>query len=158
MDLPAATRRVVSACRETGLEIAVKTYPDGTRTAEDAAAAIGCPVSAIVKSLVFVVDDCPVVALIPGDRRLDSGLLAAAMGGVQARRASLDEVREATGYAAGGTPPLGYPAPLPVIADAGLRRHEVVWAAAGTPTTVFPVGPDDLIAASGARWADVTGD
>ncbi len=138
-----------------GLEMDVRRFPAGTKTAVQAAAAVGCDVAAIVKSLVFVVDDEPVVALVPGDRRLDTERLARAAGGVRARRATLDEVREATGFAAGGTPPFGYPRPLRVFADPLLARHDPVWAAAGTPDTVFPIAVGDLLRISGATEADV---
>jgi prolyl-tRNA editing enzyme YbaK/EbsC (Cys-tRNA(Pro) deacylase) len=147
---------VIDAGRVLGLDLRVRVFPEGTRTAADAAAAIGCPVSAIVKSLVFVVDDRPVVALVPGDLRLDPAKLAVVVGGERARRASLEEVRAATGYAAGGTPPFGHTTGLEVIADRALRRHDEVWAAAGTPTAVFPISIDALIAASGARWGEVS--
>ena len=96
------------------------------------------------------------VALVPGDRRLDTGKLARIAGGSKSRRAELEEARTATGYAAGGTPPFGYPSPLRVWADIGFRRDEELWAAAGTPTTVFPIECEDLIRASGATWADVS--
>ena len=155
MSLPSAALRVIEAARARGLTIEVREFPAGTKTSADAAAAIGCPVSAIVKSLVFTVDEVPVVGLLPGDLRLDTAKLAAAAGGSSAGRASLDEVRAATGYAAGGTPPFGHATSLRVFADPGLRRHRQVWAAAGTPTTVFPIALDDLVAASGAEWADL---
>ncbi len=105
--------------------------------------------AAIVKSLVFVVIDDkggeePVVALVPGDLRLDTDALASTAGAVKSRRASLEEVRAATGYSAGGTPPFGHITPLRVFADPALRRHDPVWAAAGTPTTVFPISIEDL--------------
>ena len=155
MTIPDASQRVITAGEALGVVVDVSFFPEGTKTSADAAAAIGCELSAIVKSLVFMVDDRPVVALVPGDLRLDPAKLAAALGGEEARRASLEEAREATGFAAGGTPPFGHSEPLPVLADEGLRRHQALWAAAGTPTTVFPIGLDDLIRASGARWADV---
>jgi prolyl-tRNA editing enzyme YbaK/EbsC (Cys-tRNA(Pro) deacylase) len=139
----------------------VRIFPEGTKTAEDAARAIGCPASAIVKSLVFVVtgDDGteePVVALIPGDLRLDTAALAGIAGGTASRRASLDEVREATGYAAGGTPPFGHVTPLRVFADDRLRRNDPVWAAAGTPTTVFPISLADLDRLATPTWSHLT--
>lgn len=138
----------------------VRHFPEGTKTAEDAATAVGCPVSAIVKSLVFVVLDEeaeePVLALVPGDLRLDTAKLAAVAGGQQARRATLEEVREATGYAAGGTPPFGHTRGLRVFADPALRRNDPVWAAAGTPTTVFPISLADLDRFARPIWVDVT--
>lgn len=135
-------------------------FPAGTKTAGDAAAAIGCPVSAIVKSLVFVVEsdagDQPVVALVPGDLMLDTEKLAKAADGLGARRASLDEVKTATGFAAGGTPPFGHATDLQVFADPRLKRNDPVWAAAGTPTTVFPISLEDLDRLSSPVWTDVT--
>jgi prolyl-tRNA editing enzyme YbaK/EbsC (Cys-tRNA(Pro) deacylase) len=138
------------------LDSEILEFPEGTKTAEDAARAIGCPVSAIVKSLVFVVDDEPVVALVPGDLRLDTAALAAAAGGGKARRADLQEVREATGFAAGGTPPFGHARNLRVFADPALRRNDPVWAAAGTPSTVFPISLEDLDRLATPVWVTVT--
>ena len=152
-ELPRASRRLLDA---VSLDAEIRVFPEGTKTAEDAAKAVGCPVSAIVKSLVFVVDDQPVVALVPGDLRLDTGLLAEAAGGESARRASLDEVRRATGYAAGGTPPFGHARQLRVFADPALKRNDPVWAAAGTPTTVFPISISDLDRLASPVWVTVT--
>jgi prolyl-tRNA editing enzyme YbaK/EbsC (Cys-tRNA(Pro) deacylase) len=153
--LPAASRRVIAAGETLGVAVDVHEFPEGTKTSADAAAAIGCELAQIVKSLVFVVDDDPVIALLPGDLRLDPARLAAAAGGSTARRATLEEAREATGFAAGGTPPFGHASSLTILADRNLRRHDAVWAAAGTPTTVFPISLGELIDASGARWADL---
>jgi prolyl-tRNA editing enzyme YbaK/EbsC (Cys-tRNA(Pro) deacylase) len=144
MAIPAAAQRLVEAGRGLGLEVEVTHFPAGTKTALEAAAAIGCPVAAIVKSLVFLVDAEPVVALVPGDRRLDPERLASLAGGSQARRASLEEVRDSTGYAAGGTPPFGHRQLLRVFADPDLRRNDPLWAAGGTPNTVFPLRLADL--------------
>jgi prolyl-tRNA editing enzyme YbaK/EbsC (Cys-tRNA(Pro) deacylase) len=158
-DLPEASRRLATSV--DGFEMLVQVFPEGTKTAEDAAAAIGCPVSAIVKSLVFVLvgadaSEEPVVALVPGDLRLDTVKLADAAGVVGSRRATLDEVRAATGYSAGGTPPFGHATPLRVFADDRLRRNDPVWAAAGTPTTVFPISIADLDRLSSPVWGDIT--
>jgi prolyl-tRNA editing enzyme YbaK/EbsC (Cys-tRNA(Pro) deacylase) len=158
-DLPEASRRLASSLE--GFEMQTRVFPEGTKTAEDAAAAIGCPVSAIVKSLVFVLvgadaSEEPVVALIPGDLRLNTVKLADAAGVVGSRRATLDEVRTATGYAAGGTPPFGHATPLRVFADDRLRRNDPVWAAAGTPTTVFPISISDLDRLAGPVWGDLS--
>ncbi len=158
-DLPEASRRLAESV--AGFDWEIRNFPEGTKTAADAARAIGCPVSAIVKSLVFVVvgddgSERPVVALIPGDLRLDTSALAHVAGGVGSRRASLDEVRVATGFAAGGTPPFGHDTPLPVFADEMLRRNDPVWAAAGTPTTVFPISLSDLDRLAGPTWANLS--
>lgn len=155
MTLPDATLRFLSASADLGLAIEPREFPEGTKTARDAAEAIGCDVAQIVKSLVFVADGEPVLAFVPGDRRLDPEKLAAATGASAARRASLDEVRAATSYAAGGTPPFGHTRVLATYADVGLRRHQELWAAAGTPTTVFPIGLEDLERAAGPIWADL---
>ncbi len=117
--------------------------------------------SAIVKSLVFMVeyaggDRRPAVALVPGDRRLDTAKLASAAGGTRSVRATLDEVRIATGYAAGGTPPFGHATPVSVFADVALRRHDEVWAAGGTPDTVFPLSIAELERSTAAVWADLS--
>lgn len=154
--LPDATRRFLVAAGVAGLEPQVREFPQGTKTAEDAARAVGCPVAAIVKSLVFLVDGEPVVALIPGDMRLDTDKLAQAAGGSSAMRAGLDEVKRTTGYAAGGTPPFGHQRPLRVFADEALRRHDPLWVAAGTPTTVFSISIADLGRASGANWSELS--
>jgi len=135
-----------------GLELDIHQFPEGTKTAADAAAAIGCPVAAIVKSLVFVVGEEPVVALVPGDLMLDLTKLEEAAATAPARRATLEEVRDATGFAAGGTPPFGHAQTLRVFADEALRRNEPVWAAGGTPTTVFPITLDDLDRSAKPIW------
>jgi Cys-tRNA(Pro) deacylase len=155
MNLPASSQRVVTAARDLGFDMVPTVFPEGTRTAAAAAEAIGCNVAQIVKSLVFMVDGSPLLVLIPGDRRVDLERLAAIAGGEDVRRATLDEVRDATGYAAGGTPPLGHVQPLAVYADATLKSNDEVWAAAGTPTTVFPITTQRLADLSGARWVDV---
>ena len=151
-----STRRLVDIARSHGLELEISTFPSGTKTADDAAAAIGCDVAAIVKSLVFTVDDEPVVALVPGDRRLDPDALARVAGGQVVARAHLDTVREATGYVAGGTPPFGHVRELRVFADELLRRHDPVWAAGGTPATVFPISVADLDRVARPIWADIS--
>jgi Cys-tRNA(Pro) deacylase len=140
---------VLDAARRAGLDITVSSYPDGTRTAADAARAIGCDVAQIVKSLVFVVDDQPVVALVSGANQLDEDLLRAAAGAATVRRADAEEVRRATGYPIGGVPPLGHQSGLPVYVDADLLTFEQVWAAAGTPRDVFGVDPQVLVPAAG---------
>lgn len=157
-DLPEASLRL--ALHVPGLETAIRLFPAGTKTAQQAAAAVGCPVSAIVKSLVFILgsdgSEEPVVALVPGDLFLDADKLAGVAGAEKSRRAELDEVRAATGFAAGGTPPFGHATSLRIFADPQLRRNDPVWAAAGTPTTVFPISLADLDRLSAPLWADIT--
>jgi Cys-tRNA(Pro) deacylase len=147
--------RVAEAARAAGLDVEFQRFPEGTRTAEDAARAVGCEVAQIVKSLVFVVDEHPVVALVSGANRVDLDRLAAAVDGRAARRATGDEARSATGYAIGGVPPFGHAAPLEVVIDRDLLAHDRVWAAAGLPDAVFAIDPEELARASGGRVADL---
>ena len=155
VDVPDATRRLLTDAARLGLTITPVVYPDGTKTAADAAAAIGCDVSAIVKSLLFMADGEPVLVRMTGDLRVDPAKLGTLLGAAEVRRASLDEVRTHTGYVAGGTPPFGHPAPLTIYSDESLRRNGEVWAAGGTPTTVFEIDLDRLVAVTDAVWADV---
>ena len=155
-NLPSATRRWLEGCGDFDLAPKIRIFPDGTKTAIDAARAVGCRPSEIVKSLVFEVDGEAVLALVPGDRNLQPARLAEATGGRKVHRASLDRVKEATGFAAGGTPPFGHARPLRVFADQALRRHDPVWAAAGTPTTVFPISLADLDRIAHPRWCDLS--
>ena len=147
--------RVTAAAREAGLEIGVRRFPEGTRTAEDAARAIGCSVAQIVKSLVFMADGEPVLALVSGANRVDMNRLATATGATEARRASGDEARTAGGFAIGGVPPFGHPQPLTVLVDRDLLDHDELWAAAGLPDAVFAITPDDLVRASGGRIVEL---
>lgn len=135
---------------EQGLDIDVRTYPAGTRTAEDAARAIGCEVAQIVKSLVFTAGGQPVIALVSGSNRLNTSRLEALTGG-RVAKASPDTAREATGYSIGGVPPFGHASAIPVYMDRDLVHHEVVWAAAGRPDAVFPITPARLIELSSAQ-------
>lgn len=153
--LPAAAKRVAEAAREIGLEIEVREFPQGTRTAEDAARAIGVEVAQIVKSLVFTADSEPVVCLMSGANKLDPARLAAAAGATEIRRADADAARAATGYAVGGVPPFGHARRLAVYCDRDLLAHDVVWAAAGTPSAVFSTDPKRLAEATGAHVADL---
>jgi prolyl-tRNA editing enzyme YbaK/EbsC (Cys-tRNA(Pro) deacylase) len=148
----------MDAAASAGLVIEVVRFPAGTRTAEDAARAVGCRVAQIVKSLVFMVDGDPVVALISGADRLDPARLAAAMQATHVRRADGDEVRVATGYAIGGVPPLGHASELPVLIDEHLLLEAEVWAAAGLPDAVFRAEPDALELAARARRASLAAD
>lgn len=150
-----AVERVRAHAKAHGLELEVRRYPEGTHTAEDAARAIGCEVAQIVKSLVFLAAGDPVVVLVQGSDRVDESKLAAAFGAYAVRRATAKEVRQATGFVVGGVPPFGHARPIPVVVDDGLLRHEVVWAAAGLPDVVFPIGPADLVSLSAASEADV---
>lgn len=149
------TRRVVDAAAALGVEVVVTRYPEGTRTAADAAAAIGCDVGAIAKSIVLDSDDGPVLVLTSGANRVHYDKVAAATGSAGVRRADADAARAATGFPIGGTAPFGHPEPLRVLLDADLLGYEEVWAAAGTPDTVFPIAPDVLQRAAAAQVVDV---
>jgi prolyl-tRNA editing enzyme YbaK/EbsC (Cys-tRNA(Pro) deacylase) len=148
-------QRVADAGRHAGLELEIRQFPEGTRTAEDAARAIGCTVAQIVKSLVFMSDERPILALVSGVDRVDIGRLAVATGAAETRRATGDEARSATGFSIGGVPPFGHGSPLTVLVDPGLLDHDIVWAAAGLPDAVFAIRPDDLVRVSGARVAEL---
>ena len=147
--------RVVAAADAASLEITVERFPEGTRTAADAARAVGCDVGQIVKSLVFLADDAPVVALVSGANRADLGLLAAVTGTTEVRKADGGEARDATGYAIGGVPPFAYSGTVRVVVDRDLLAHEVVWAAAGLPDAIFAISPTNLVRVSGGTVATI---
>lgn len=145
-----ATDRFSEAARALGLQPAIRRFPEGTKTADDAARAVGCDVGQIVKSLVFMADDRAVLALTSGANRVDEGRLADAAGAAAVRRATPEEARAATGFAVGGTPPFGHATPIATFLDPDLLTYEEVWAAAGTPDSVFALGPSELATLSGA--------
>ena len=146
--------RVAGAFAEAGVAIEVLEFEQGTRTAEDAARALGVGVGQIVKSLLFVAGGEPLLVLVSGANRADIAKLRAAAG-AEVSRADADEVRRATGYAIGGAPPLGHPRKLRTLFDADLLGYDVVYAAAGTPSSVFGVGPRALLGATGGEVVDV---
>jgi len=145
--------KVVEAASDLGLAVETRSFPEGTRTAEDAAQAVGCDVGQIVKSLVFMLDGAPVMALVSGSNRLDEHRLAAALGGEAVGRADADSVRAATGFPIGGVPPFGHASSLPTAIDEDLVAYDEVWAAAGTPRDVFAVAPAELVRVSGGTVA-----
>jgi len=132
---------------ELGISVDVREMDHTTHTAEDAAAAVGCAVGAIVKSLVFLVDARPCLVLVSGSNRVDTAMLGAALGGV-ACMADAKTVKSASGYSIGGVPPFGHPTPMRTVMDQDLLTHREVWAAAGAATTVF--------AMESARLAELT--
>ena len=134
--LPTASKRVQAALDERGWETTVVELPESTRTAKLAAAAIGCSLGQIVKSLVFRAGDSPVLVLASGVNRVDESVIACLVG-TPITKASADFVREHTGYAIGGVPPVGHPAQLHTFVDRDLLQYEKIWSAAGTPRTVF---------------------
>ena len=147
--------RVVEAGRALGLEIITRRFPEGTKTAQDAANAIGVAVGQIVKSLVFGVDGEIVMAYVSGANQLDEKKLAIAAGGTKCSRVDADAVREATGFPIGGVSPFGHSTQLRVFVDPDLLQYDEVWAAAGTWNDVFPIAPNDLVRASGAVVTDL---
>lgn len=161
-DTADAHPRFADALRALGLTVPVRRFPDATRTAQQAADAIGCEVAEIVKSLVFEAWGTdpggvgePVVVLVDGSSRVDVERVREELGAAAVKRAGADTVRATTGYAIGGVPPFGHLTRSRVLADRGLLEHTVVWAAAGTPHTVFPLDPQALIAHAGATVVDV---
>ena len=147
--------RVVSAAKERGLEINTKRFPEGTKTAADAAAAIGVTVGQIVKSLVFGVDGEIVMALVSGSNQLDEKKLALAAGGAKCARVDADAVREATGFPIGGVPPFGHTTQLRVFVDPDLLQYDEVWAAAGTWNDNFGASPADIVRVAGGVVTDL---
>ncbi|WP_419554294.1 YbaK/EbsC family protein [Candidatus Poriferisodalis sp.] len=148
-----ARERFLAGAQEVGMAPEILRFPDGTRTAAQAAAAVGCELGQIVKSLVFLCDGEAVLALTSGANRVDTAQLGTVLGGT-ITRADADGVRDATGYAIGGTPPFGHARPLRAVVDRALLTYDTVWAAAGTPDTVFELTPDELVRASRAEVAD----
>ena len=147
--------RVMEAARERGLEITTKRFPEGTKTAADAAAAIGVSVGQIVKSLVFGVDTEIVMALVSGSNQLDEKKLALAAGGAKCSRVDADAVRAATGYPIGGVPPFGHSTQLRVFVDPDLLQYDEVWAAAGTWNDNFGAAPADIVRVAGGVVTDL---
>ena len=151
----ANVQRVVDAAAALGLEVSPRTFPDGTRTAQEAADAIGVELGQIVKSLIFGVDGEIVLAYVSGANQLDETKLAEAAGGVMCQRVDADVVRSATGFPIGGVPPFGHATPLRVFIDPDLLKYDEVWAAAGTWHDVFGIDPRKLVEASGGAVTDL---
>ena len=147
--------RVVEAARALGLEIAPRRFPDGTKTAADAAAAIGVELGQIVKSLIFAVDGEVVLAYVSGSNQLDEKKLALAAGGLKCARVDADVVRQATGFPIGGVPPFGHSTQLRVFVDPDLLQYDEVWAAAGTWNDVFGATPADIVRVAGGVVTDL---
>lgn len=147
--------RVIEAGRELGVDVEPRNFPDGAKTAQDAADAIGVDVGQIVKSLIFGVDGELVLAYVSGSNQLDEKKLAAAAGGAKCKRVDADAVRTSTGYPIGGVPPFGHLNPLEVFIDPDLLQYNEVWAAAGTWHDVFAITPDDLVSASGGKVTEL---
>ena len=135
--------KVRDAARELGLDVTVRSLEQSTKTVRDAAVAVGCDESMIAKSIVFVCDGEPVICVTSGAHRVDVDRVAIALDCAEARPATPDEVRAATGYPVGGVPPIGHE--LPVLFDEALLHHDRIWAAGGDANSLFEVDPRDLI-------------
>ncbi len=136
---------VGQALADAGVAGSVRQLADSARTAALAAAALDCEVGAIANSLIFLADDAPLLILTSGAHRVDTGYVASLLGVGAVRRAAPEQVRAATGQPIGGVAPVGHPTPLRTLVDVALRDHPVVWAAGGTPHTVFPTSYDELL-------------
>lgn len=148
---------VQAALRNLGLKVEVRTFANSTRTAPEAAAAIGTELGSIVKSLCFMVEGNPVLVLAAGDRLVDDRKLGALYntGRKKVKIADFETTVRITGYAPGGVPPVGHAQPLPIVIDSSLGRYEVVYAAAGSPNSIFPVPFETLVEITGGRVEDV---
>lgn len=142
--MTSAIERFSSAARALGIEPAVQRFPEDTRTAQQAAEAIGCELGQIVKSLIFAAGDGYALILTSGQNRVNEAAAAALLGIDALGRADADGAREATGFAIGGIPPFGHTMQLPTAIDQDLLAWPTVWAAAGAPDSVFPIAPDKL--------------
>jgi prolyl-tRNA editing enzyme YbaK/EbsC (Cys-tRNA(Pro) deacylase) len=152
---PDEVERVAAVLREAVVEARVEEFRQGTPTAEAAARAAGCELEQIVKSLVFLCDDRPVLVMIPGDRRADRAKVQHQTGATRAKVAASDDVLRVTGFTAGGVAPFPLPAIATVLIDQGLLTHNVVWCGAGSPRHMMAIAPADLVRLSRARSADV---
>lgn len=141
---------------EYGVEPDVQTFPEGTKTAADAAQAIGCDVAQIASSIVMMADDRPVVVITSGANLVDESRVAELLEASSVRMADPEEVKSATGWSIGGVPPIGHENDLIVVMDETLLDYDEVWAAAGTPDSVWPVDPEELLALAGAQSADIS--
>jgi len=147
--------RVIEAGRSRNIEVRPVTFPAETRTAADAARAVGCEVGQIVKSLIFQAQGRPLLLLVSGANQVDLVKGAAAAGVDRLEKAGADEARAVTGFSIGATPPFGHAHEIPALMDADLLDFDEVWAAAGRPDTVFPVAPALLQAATRALAVDL---
>jgi prolyl-tRNA editing enzyme YbaK/EbsC (Cys-tRNA(Pro) deacylase) len=153
---PEPVERVAAVLRAQGVDARIEEFPQGTTTAEAAADAVGCEPAQIVKSLVFVCDGLPVIALVPGDRRADAAKISAAAGAGYARVAKPEEVIAATGFEPGGVAPFPVPLSVRVLMERELLRHDLVWAGAGSPRHVVGIAPTDAARLTNAEIVDLS--
>lgn len=147
---------VTATLRRLGAHGSIRLLPDSARTAQQAAAGLGCPVGAIANSLVFDADGAPVLILTSGAHRVDTVAVAARIAVPALRRATPDFVRTHTGQVIGAVAPVGHPAPLPTYLDRALAAYPVIWAAAGHAHAVFDTTYHELLVLATAREIDVT--
>jgi prolyl-tRNA editing enzyme YbaK/EbsC (Cys-tRNA(Pro) deacylase) len=155
---PEAVERVAAFLREARAEARLEEFPEGTPTAVDAARAVGCEPSQIVKSLVFLCDGVPVVVLVPGDRRADPGKVAAAVGAARAKVAGPGDVELATGFQPGAVAPFPLPLVRDVLIDRTLLGRSRVWVGAGSPRHMAGIVPSELVRVARARPMDAVQD
>ncbi|ARJ05001.1 hypothetical protein GCM10010988_00280 [Cnuibacter physcomitrellae] len=149
--LPERSRLVQEQLRAAGLAAEIRELPDSTRTAAEAAAALGCEPGAIASSLVLLADEEPVLVMTSGRHRVDTALLASQLGAATVSMAPAKLVKTLTGQPIGGVAPVGHPAPIPTVVDESLADYDTLWAAGGTPHTVFPLAYAELLALTGGR-------
>ncbi len=154
--LPARSRIVHESLRAVGIAGEIVVLPDAASTAPLAAAALGVEVGAIANSLVFWSDGAPLLVMTSGAHRVDTAALAERLGRDSIRRATAEQVRDATGQAIGGVAPTGHPSPLTTVIDEDLAGFPEIWAAGGTPHTVFPMTFAELVALTGGQVLKVT--
>jgi Cys-tRNA(Pro) deacylase len=154
--MPTGPERVQQALDMYGIEAKVVRLPDSTRTAPEAARAVGCDVGAIAKSLVFMAGEEPVLVVCSGDRRVDTVRLGRVLGGAEVKMAPAEEVRRVTGFAIGGVPPLGHSTRVRTLIDSSLLRWPTVYAAAGANDALFAIDPQRLVEVSKGALVDVT--
>ncbi len=150
-----ANDRFHASCKTVGYQPDIQFFPEGTKTASDAAAAVGCDVAQIVKSLVFITDNQPILLLVSGKNRVDQEKIKLLLDAESFEMAKPEIVRSQTGFAIGGTPPFGHIQPIQTIMDEDLNVFDQVWAAAGTPNSCFPISPNELLKIAGATLASV---
>jgi Cys-tRNA(Pro) deacylase len=153
---PEPVERVASVLRAQGVDARLEEFAEGTSTAQAAARAVGCETAQIVKTLVFVCDGLPVLALVPGNRRADPVRLAAAAAAGYARVASADEVLAATGFEPGGVAPFPAPRVSRILLDRELLQHEIIWTGAGSPRHVVGIAPADAVRLTNAEVVDIS--
>ncbi len=149
-----AVDRVRQALATLGLPVQVTEFDQSTATSQQAADTLGVPLATIVKSLVFLAGEQPILVLASGANRVDTGKLARSAG-ARIKKADADCVRQATGFVIGGVAPVGHATPLPVYIDRDLLQYDLLWAAAGSPYAVFPISPSDLVRITSGQVVDL---